>query len=161
MIAGVTNKEVAGTDGDPMRISQLPRPTSYTTRTGYRQELAFTRIKAFQLRILRIEQIDAAVRSKRDITRRGQATEASTFFRQGALAVRCESQHQRLFFGKLLKFARVQLHRAPSDPTGEEPRGWIVRRAWNRWYLTWHGIKTGNYSALQFDSRWQTAARIR
>src|SRR6266508_3592087 len=133
MIAGVTNKYVAGADGDAIRIFQLPRPTSYTTQTENSQELAVTRIKSFQLRILRVEQVDTAVGPKRDIARSRQSAEASACFRQGALAVRRQSQHQRLLRRKLLEFARVQLHRTPTDPTVEEPRGWIVRRAWDRW----------------------------
>src|SRR5262245_46499166 len=146
-----------------MRIFQLPRATSYTTQTRNSQELAVTRIKAFQLRILHIEQIDAAVRSKRYVSRRRQAAEASIFLRQGALAVQCESQRQRLFFAQLLEFARLQLHCVPTDPTVEEPRGRIVRRAWNRRCLTesCHGIKTRNCNAPEFDVRSQTAVRLR
>ena len=61
MIAGVADEQVAGADRDAMGIFQLPRTAADAAETGNRLKAAFTGIEAFQLRSVRIEQIDAAV----------------------------------------------------------------------------------------------------
>ena len=155
MIAGVADKQVAGADGDAMGTFQLSRPASRAAETGNRHKAAFTGIETFQLRIFRIEEIDAAVGPERDIARRREPAEAAAAFRQGTLRVRRRRHYQRSLRAELLQFGG-----APANPPVEEQRGRIVRRPRNRRQLTEShhvsGLETVTHVDLMFGGEQQS-----
>src|SRR5690349_19667518 len=106
-----------------MRGFQLSRTASHPTETWNRHEAALAGIEQFQLRIFRIEKIDAAVRPERDIAGRPEPTEAAARFRQRTLRVRCRRHYERSLRAELSQFGG-----APADPPVEEQRGRVVRR---------------------------------
>ena len=97
MIAGVANKEIAGTDTDAVGINQLSGTTTGAAKAGNVLEGAFARIETLKLRTLGIKKIDTTVWANSYVARCCEPTETSAGLSKETSAFRCERQDQRLF----------------------------------------------------------------
>src|SRR5688572_22269170 len=130
MIAGVADEQIAITNSNAMGTTQLPWTIARAAKARNRLEDTVTRVKALQLSRFDIQQVDAAVGTKRHICRGGQPTKASPRFRQRRQALRQRGKRQALRTGE--RFNVEQFSFMPACLSIQQPPGGIVRWLRNR-----------------------------
>jgi hypothetical protein len=131
MVTGITDEQVAGADADSVWIEDLARTGADATKAGNRVEPAGAGIEAPEEPGRGVEQVDAAIGRKGNVTRNGEPAEATVRLAQGASGPWGGSEREARSVGHLLDALEEGV--LPADPSVQQPPGRIIGRPRDGW----------------------------